>query len=128
MIQNRKNKSQDFTLKSLKAQLRNLPVLRTADSLKQKVLAAIPNDTTELSRKRRPKCWTGPWGLGAAAAAVFIGAVIFMANYVPSTSSTILAELNDASSGYVLFDQNSSRAEVNKPAQLLWQIAGQNEP
>jgi len=124
MIQNRKNKSQDITLKSLKTQLRNLPVLQTADSLKQKLIAAIPNDTTPLSRK----WWPGAWGLGAAAAAVFIGAVIFVSNYAPSTSSNLLAELNDASSYHVLADINSSLAEVNKPAQLLWHIAGQNEP
>ena len=127
MIQNWKDKSQNITLKSLQAQLRNLPELKLPEQLKEKLFAAIPENKTTVSDKQDAKRWSLTLGLGAAAA-VFIMALIFLSNYGPKNPSIILAELNDTSSCFVFADNNSSRAEANKPSQLLWQTIGQNEP
>ena len=137
MTHNQKPKSEDMTLKSLAERLRRLPQVQPSETLEQKLLAVIPDSTTDLTQAHQLRWWPGAWNFGAiAAAVVLITALMFMVNYGLATpSQKLLTELDDTSLCYTGWDQNSllydqSSASTEKTSLLdsQWPMINQGEP
>jgi len=112
MTQNKEQKWQDLTLKSLEAKLRGLSKLQVPEILKAKLFAKIPHNKAGFVRERQILCWPKALGFGAAAAAIIILALIFVPNSGTfGPSQTLIADLNDGSIHYIPADQNNTHIE-----------------
>jgi len=120
MNKNRKPTPEDLTLESLEAQLRSLPDVETPETLKTKLVAAIPDRQPKTSVEHRAMHHPRLWDFGlTAAAAILILALMLTANYGLSTPSrTLSAQLYDTSlwcpgleQRYFQFDQNNALIE-----------------
>ena len=118
MTQKRKKKSKRITLKSLAAYLRRLPEVEVPETLKPKLLAAIP-DTQAKPAPLHQFRWYPAWYFGMTAAAVVLFfSLMFLVNYdlyTPSRSSII--EFDTAlrsttpNQDNFLYDQNNTYLE-----------------
>lgn len=110
MAQNKEQKWEDITLKSLKAELRGLPEVEVPETLKAKLLAGIPGMRQKLSSIEHQLKWhlRARDCVATVSAAVLILALMLLVNYGLSTPSQIpLTELSDMSLSYTGWDQNS---------------------
>ena len=129
MRKNQEQKWEDMTLKSLETKLRCLPEVEVPETLKAKLFAAVPGGKAGDSSEHLTQWLPGAWGLGAAAAAVFILALIFVPDYNPSAPlKTLTMDLNDRSTYHVLADQNSAYIADPKSCGLQWPVVNLNEP
>lgn len=118
MTQKREKKSKRITLKSLAAQLRRLPEVEVPETLKPRLLAAIP-DTHAKSAPAHQFQRYPAWDFGVtAAAAVLIFALMFLVNYGLSTpSKTGIMEFDTSlccttwHQNNFLYDQNNTYLE-----------------
>ena len=117
MKRNQEEKREDIMFNTLEAKLRSLPEVEVPKSLKAKLFAKIPDSKVECTRKYQVQSRTRVWGLGIAAAAIVILAVIFSPNYDPSVPSReVIADLNDRTTRYLLADQNNT---INKDSNYV---------
>jgi len=125
MKQKREKKSKRITLKSLAAHLRRLPEVEIPETLKPRLLAAIP----DMQQKHAPAHqfrWYHAGDLGVTAAAVvFIFVLIFLINYSLYTPSRTEIIEFDTSLCYTslyqngfMYDQNNTYLEKYVPYQL----------
>jgi hypothetical protein len=125
MTQKREKKSKRITLKSLAAQLRSLPEVEVPETLKPRLLAAIP----DMQAKPEPAHqfrWYPAWDFGVtAAAAVLIFALMFLVNYGLSTQSkTGIIEFDTSlrsttwNQNNFLYDQNNTYLEKSESYEL----------
>ena len=129
MTQKRGKKGENIALKSLEAHLPRFAAIEVPGTLKEKLLAAIPNKQSKAVPKHRVQRWPRAWEFGAAAAAVLILALIFVTNYGPSRpSQLVIADINDRPTYNILADQNNASLGVAEPCGLQWSITNQNEP
>lgn len=127
MTKNREQKFKDMTVKSLEGQLRSLPDVEAPETLKGKLLAAVPRSDADVTQEYQVQWRPRAWDFGATAvAAVLIFALMFMVNYglsVPSQAS--LAGFSDTSlvcprwdQNNFLDDQNNACIEKSLPREL----------
>ncbi|MDH4239359.1 MAG: anti-sigma factor [Phycisphaerae bacterium] len=125
MTQKREKKSKRITLKSLSAQLRSLPEVEVPETLKPRLLAAIPD--TQAKPAPANQCRGYPaWDFGVtAAAAVLIFALMLLVNYGLSTpSKTVIMEFDSSlccttwNQNSFLYDQNNTYLEKSGSYQL----------
>lgn len=111
-MQNQKRNFNNMAMKSLEGQLRSLPKAKVSDSLKERLLSALPHRKAKSVRERHVQRRLGFWSFGTAAAAVFLFALLFVANYGPSGQpGTLIADLNDGPVFRLLSDHNNSLIE-----------------
>lgn len=115
MTQNQEHKWQDMTLKSLETELHHLRELEVPETLKAKLLAAIPDNSTKVTREQQVKWYQPAWDYGVtAAAAVLIFALMVMVNYGLSVpSQALLMGFDDTSLCYPSWDQNTLLYDQN---------------
>lgn len=112
--------SENVTIKSLEAGLRNLPKLTVPTTLRTKLFKTIPDTTyssppVRLSTSLR-KTWAG------AAAVVFVCALAFVINYGSSIfPNRLITEVNVASANNNVVDHNSTGIVDTNRADLLGQ-------
>ena len=129
MAQKREKKGENIALKLLEAHLRRFAAIEVPGTLKEKLLAAIPNKQSKAVPKHRVQQWPRVWRFGAAAAAVLVLALIFVTNYGPSRpAQLVIADINDRPTYHILADQNNASVGVAEPCGLQWSITNQNEP
>jgi len=117
-----------MTLKSLEAELRHLPEVEVAETLEEKLLAAVPEREPRVRQAHQARWWPKALGFGAVAAAVLILALIFIPSYAPSPPSLRpVVEPNDKSRDG-LTDQNSAYVGNTEPCEFQWLPVSQNEP
>ncbi len=125
MTQKRKKKSKRITLKSLAAHLRRLPEVEVPETLKPRLLAAIP-DTHAIPATAHQFRWYRAWDFGVTAAAtVLIFALMFLLNYgLSAHSQTSIIEFDTSlclttwNKNNFLYDQNNTYLEKYVPYQL----------
>jgi len=107
MTQNHEKKSKDMTLKSIKAELRRFSELKAPETLKARLLAAIPDKQAKVAQEYQVQYYRA-WDFGVTAvAAVLIFALMFMLNYGLSVPTQILlTDINDTSLVYPKWDQH----------------------
>lgn len=112
---NQEQKRKDTTLKSLEAELRNLPEVEVPETLEARLLAAIPDRGPKASVEQRAKRHPGLWDFGVTtAAAILILALMLTVNYGLSTpSQTLLTKFKDTSLCYTRWEQNSLLYDQN---------------
>ena len=113
MAENQEKRWEHITQKSLASRLRRLPEVAVPESLKDKLLAAIPDSGAKVSRGHQLQ-WYRAWDYGVtAAAAVLIFALMFLVNYGLSTpAKTGMIEF-DTSLCYAGRDQNNFMYDQN---------------
>lgn len=125
MKQKREKKSKRITLKSLAAHLRRLPEVEIPETLKPKLLAAIP-DTQPKHAPMHQFRWyhAGDFGV-TAAAVVLIFALIFLINYgLYTPARTEIIEFDTAlrcttwNQNNFLYDQNNTYLEKSGSYEL----------
>lgn len=110
--------SENITLKSLEAGLRNLPKLTVPANLRTKLFRSIPDTACSppplrLSTSLR-KTWAG------AAAVIFVCALAFVVNYGSSIfPNRLITEVNVASANNNVVDHNSTGIVDTNRAGLL---------
>jgi len=118
MKNNREQKHQNVTRKSLVAALRSLPKFPVPATLRTKLFKTIPDTTSSspavrLSTSLR-KTWAG------AAAVIFVCALAFVINYGSSIfPNRLITEVNVASANNNLVDHNSTQIVDTNRAGLL---------
>jgi len=97
-----------MTLKLLETELHRLRKVKVPEKLKAKLLAAIPDNNTKVTRKHQVKWYQPAWDYGVtAAAAVLIFALMVMVNYGLSVPpQALLMGFDDTSLCYPRWDQN----------------------
>jgi hypothetical protein len=114
MADNKEQKWEDMTLKSLEAQLRHLANVEIPKTLKTKLFVGIPVTKAVCAQKHRVLLWPKIYSFGLAAAAVVILALILIPYYSPSVSSrTLIADINDRTVHHSLVDQNNPIVDTN---------------
>jgi hypothetical protein len=112
MTTDREQEWQDWTLKSLEAELRRLGEVEVPQTLEVKILASVPDGGAGSPQCHRGRRWPRVCGIGIATAAVLILALIFVSNYGPFVSSqTLITDLNDGPTRTVAADQNTPLIE-----------------
>lgn len=112
MNQKPRQESEPFTLRSLEARLRNLPGFKVPRNLEARIIAAVPENCRAVTPPHTFGLRPARWGLGMAAAAVLLLAVLLAYNYGPGASPQALtADLNDSRTRQTLFDQNAPLAQ-----------------
>jgi hypothetical protein len=113
MTENEEKRWKHITEKLLAARLRRLPEVAVPEALKDKLLAAIPDNGSKVARGH-PRQWYRAWDYGiTAAAAVLIFALMFLVNYGLSTPrKTGIIEF-DTSLCYTGWDQNNFMYDQN---------------
>jgi hypothetical protein len=125
MTQKREKKSKRITLKSLAAHLRRLPEVEVPDTLKPKLLAAIPDTQAKPATVHQFRGYPA-WDFGVtAAAAVLIFALMSLVNYGLSTpSKTGIIEFDTSlrsttlKQNNFLYDQNNMYLEKSGSYEL----------
>ena len=124
VMKNKEQKSKIVKIKSLEARLHRFPEHQPPETLKAKLLAAIPHTQPQPAQKSQIKLKSRVWNFGAfSAAAAVILAFMFMLNYALSTPSQMLfTELNDTSLSYAAsgplfleYDQNDTCLAMTLP-------------
>jgi len=115
MADNQKHNWQNVTLKSLGRQLRRLRQVQVPQTLKAKLLAAIPDRPAKAAPYHHVQWRPQAWDFGVtAAAAVLIFALICTVNYGLSVpSQVLLTKINDTSLCYPGPDLNSFLDDQN---------------
>ena len=115
MTENQEKKWEDMRLKSLEAELRSFPEVEVPKTLEYRLLAAIPDRPTKVTREYQVKWQAGAWDFGTTAtAAVLILALMFIVNYgLSMPPKMLITELNDTSLCYTRWDQNSFLYDQN---------------
>jgi len=113
MTQKREKKSKRITLKSLAAHLRRLPEVEIPETLKPRLLAAIPDMQPKPAPVHQFRWYhVGDFGM-TAAAVVFIFVLIFLINYGLYTPSRIEIIEFDTSLRCTTWDQNNFLYDQN---------------
>jgi hypothetical protein len=115
MTDNKRQKWEDVTLKSLKAELRRLADVKIPEALKARLFAAIPNAKTAVIQHAQVQNHPRAWDFGiTAVAAVLIFALMLMVNYGLSVPSQMLkTEFHDTSLYPARLDQNNFLYDQN---------------
>lgn len=136
MMENKEQKWEDITLKSLETRLRHLPEVEVPKTLKNRLFAMVPDRAARASREEKAKRHPGVRSIGAAAAAaVLILALMLMVDYGLSTPKQVLfTEIDNMSLCYprpdqnnFLYDQNHACVERTLPFELNWPMINPNE-
>ncbi|MHC4084552.1 MAG: hypothetical protein ACYSWZ_11925 [Planctomycetota bacterium] len=125
MTQKRKKKSKRITLKSLAANLRSLPEVEVPETLKPRLLAAIPDTQAKPAPANQFRRYP-TWDFGVtAAAAVLIFALMLLVNYGLSTPlKTGIIEFDTSlccttpNLNNFLYDQNNTYLEKSGAYEL----------
>jgi hypothetical protein len=125
MTQKRKKKSKRITLKSLAAHLRSLPEVEVPETLKPRLLAAIPDTQAKPAPAHQFRLYPA-WDFGVtAAAAVLIFALMLLVNYGLSTPlKTGIIEFDTSlccktwNQNNFLYDQNNTYLEKSGSYEL----------
>jgi hypothetical protein len=125
MTQKREKKTKRITIKSLAAQLRRLPEVEIPETLKPRLLAAIPDTQAKHAPTHQFRWYhAGDFGV-TAAAVVLIFALIFLINYgLYTPSRTEIIEFDTSlrcttwNQNNFLYDQNNTYLEKSGSYEL----------